>query len=540
MNEIPRNPNFINNFKTEKEFNLRRAEARYQLLRNAQSFLKEEKQRLGKAFRKKKALEDYAKQHDIAVNTYYRWVRDFTRAGARGLITKYKGSEPSGSKRSRVIIRLKRPSKKSVFAKIEIDALHPLTCITSLNQYIQNSSAFDPFVKSSFNTLVDTMGIAHDGGKAMLLPRKLTDDERERLHKYRLGNHKNQSVRALGLLMMDNDCSLQEIILRTNRSRTSIYRWVRNFKNNGIEFVKTKPFSEARYQMIEQRKIRVLDMMHTPPSTYGVHRSEWTLCSLSEAYRARYGEHVPIKAVSNILKDEGYSWRRVHKVLTSNDPKYKEKTERLVNTLNSLKTGDAFFFIDEAGPWQVKKYGGRSWMAKGEERTIPVHQKSKGHIYWIAALEIQSNQVLWQYIDGKNAKSLIAMLEMILERYRAHSRIFLTWDALSTHNSKAVNNWIGAINFKARWESYPSFHVCPLPTRAQFLNVVETTFANTRRAVIHNSNYESVEEMKAAIDGYLNNRNQHFKNNPKRAGNKIWNKEIFKKKEWIKGVFRRM
>jgi hypothetical protein len=45
------------------------------------------------------------------------------------------------------------------------------------------------------------------------------------------------------------------------------------------------------------------------------------------------------------------------------------------------------------------------------------------------------------------------------------------------------------------------------------------------RAIIHNSDYQSVEECKEAIDRYLHDRNQFFKAHPKRAGKKIWGKE---------------
>jgi len=48
------------------------------------------------------------------------------------------------------------------------------------------------------------------------------------------------------------------------------------------------------------------------------------------------------------------------------------------------------------------------------------------------------------------------------------------------------------------------------------------------KAIIHNSNYTSVEECMVAIDRYFSERNQHFKENPKRAGNKIWGKEVTK------------
>jgi hypothetical protein len=46
-----------------------------------------------------------------------------------------------------------------------------------------------------------------------------------------------------------------------------------------------------------------------------------------------------------------------------------------------------------------------------------------------------------------------------------------------------------------------------------------------RQAIIHNSDYQSVEECKKAIDRYFEERNQHFKEHPMRAGKKIWGEE---------------
>lgn len=62
----------------------------------------------------------------------------------------------------------------------------------------------------------------------------------------------------------------------------------------------------------------------------------------------------------------------------------------------------------------------------------------------------------------------------------------------------------------------------PLPAGAQFLNVIESVFSGMARAVIHNSNYSSITEAKAAIDRYFAERNADFEAHPKRAGEKIW------------------
>ena len=65
----------------------------------------------------------------------------------------------------------------------------------------------------------------------------------------------------------------------------------------------------------------------------------------------------------------------------------------------------------------------------------------------------------------------------------------------------------------------------PLPAGAQFLNVIESVFSGMARAIIHNSNYGSIDAAKAAIDRYFEDRNVNFQQHPKRAGKKTWGNE---------------
>jgi hypothetical protein len=65
----------------------------------------------------------------------------------------------------------------------------------------------------------------------------------------------------------------------------------------------------------------------------------------------------------------------------------------------------------------------------------------------------------------------------------------------------------------------------PLPSGAQFLNVIESVFSGMARAVIHNSDYADVCEAKSAISQHFNERNEHFLVNPRRAGKTIWGSE---------------
>ncbi len=68
----------------------------------------------------------------------------------------------------------------------------------------------------------------------------------------------------------------------------------------------------------------------------------------------------------------------------------------------------------------------------------------------------------------------------------------------------------------------PVVELMPLPVSAQFLNVIESVFSGLARAIIHNSDYQSVDKCKEAIDGYFSERNKAFADHPRRVGNKIW------------------
>jgi hypothetical protein len=91
--------------------------------------------------------------------------------------------------------------------------------------------------------------------------------------------------------------------------------------------------------------------------------------------------------------------------------------------------------------------------------------------------------------------------------------------------SKDLIAHLDEINQKAAGEGFPVVKTAPLPACAQFLNVIESVFSGMARAIIHNSDYPSVEAAMDAIDRYIKDRNEYFSTHYQRAGKKIWGKE---------------
>ena len=125
---------------------------------------------------------------------------------------------------------------------------------------------------------------------------------------------------------------------------------------------------------------------------------------------------------------------------------------------------------------------------------------------------------------------MIKLLDLLLVKYNDEEKIYFSWDAASWHASKKLNDKIDEIN----QEEYrninhtPIVELAPLPSSAQFLNVIESVFSGMSKGIIQSSDYSSADECKSAIDKYFHDRNVYFQKYPKRAGKKIWGKEINK------------
>ncbi|MDX6456989.1 MAG: hypothetical protein QOE55_686 [Acidobacteriaceae bacterium] len=302
----------------------------------------------------------------------------------------------------------------------------------------------------------------------------------------------------------------------------SVIRYTTTFSGGGIEAL--FPARQSRVHDAEHQG-PVFALLHAPPSSYGIDRTTWRMKDLHKVL-AQTGHHMSEHRIRRIIKAAGFRWRKAKIVLTSNDPEYQSKLGVVKGILSELKPDEAFFSIDEYGPFAVKRKGGRKRVGPGEKYVVPQWQKSKGWMILTAALELSRNQVTHFYSLKKNTDEMIKMADLLRQQYRGCRSIYLSWDAASWHVSRKLVEHLKTINREAVRDGYPLVWTAPLPAGAQFLNVIESVFSGMSRAIIHNSDYGSLNAAKDAIDLHFRQRNEHFLTDPKRAGNNIWGKEL--------------
>jgi transposase len=332
--------------------------------------------------------------------------------------------------------------------------------------------------------------------------------------------------KALAVLGHHRGVSFRSIARFLHLDMRAVSEYCSTYRLFGYQRLVRGFYDRSRKADDERLQNTLFAILHTPPKDYDINRTTWRQVDLKRILEQQ-GHKVCRTTIRAIVKEAGYAWKQARKVLTSPDPEYREKLAKIQSILSTLGPNERFFSIDEYGPFAVKMQGGRCLMPPGKVRTVPQRQKSKGCLILTAALELATNQVTHFYSEKKNTAEMIRLLDVLLVQYSGCDKIYLSWDAASWHASKSLYRQVEEVNsaeYRALHKT-PYVELAPLPASAQFLNVIESVFSGMAKAIIHNSDYESVEVCKAAIDRYFAERNEYFKANPRRAGRIIWGKE---------------
>jgi transposase len=331
----------------------------------------------------------------------------------------------------------------------------------------------------------------------------------------------NPRKKLLSVMALDMGFSINATAKHLGLSRNTVRKYLAAFDAGGIDGLlarKTVP----RKVDDEAFRSALFALLHEPPSLSGYNRTTWRLQDLKDALATR-GHWASRSVISEAIRKAGYRWRSAKVVLTSSDPAYRQKLERVQSVLANLRPDERFFSIDEFGPFAIKAKAGRVLAEPGTSPSVPQWQKSKGWLIATAALELSRNQVTHFYSRAKNTAEMIRMVRMLLDEYSVARTLYISWDAASWHMSKELLSFVDRHNNTA--DGLPRLELVPLPASAQFLNVIESVFSGMARAIIHSSDYPSVHAATLAIDRYFHDRNRHFLEHPKRAGKKIWGKE---------------
>ena len=481
----------------------------------------------------------YSRRKSISVDSLLNWVLRYHKGGFEALVTKPRYDRGQSRAITPQIAELIERLKRANPGRTGTSLLRELPLSPEEGRPSVSAATVYRFLKLKGLSTRDLLaGRPLEAYKNSWHIEFIRIEDRRLLTEWRRSKNKNLWQKAVTVLENQNLLP-EEIAKKIERPVAEIRKWIKAFNRDGLDGLNPprKPYANAqkRELALDQKRRRILEILHDSPRSFGINRSNWSFPSLAAAYSRQHDEPISTSTVGRLVKKSGYTMKKARKVLSSPDPQYREKVDLVLHTLQTLKPGELFFFVDELGPLRVKRYGGRTLVQKAEPYTIPQNQPYLGVVTMAGALNAVTNQVTWVYGRSKDTSAMIDLIEILFNQHRSASKLYITWDMASWHRSNLLVEWLDTFNEETeRSAGGPLIHLVPLPTSSQFLDVIEAIFSGMKKAVIHHSNYRSEKEMKAAISRHFAERNEYFLLNPKRAGKKIWDLDFFTDYETIR------
>ena len=297
--------------------------------------------------------------------------------------------------------------------------------------------------------------------------------------------------RARIVLLTADGVGTAEIMRRTGKSKSVVWRWQERFMQAGVAGLlrdKTRP---SRKPPLDPTVIaEVIRLTGASPPGEATH---WTAGAMAKAVG------ISVSSVQRIWHAHGLKPHQVRQFKLSNDPAFATKLRDVVGLYVDPPDHAVVLSIDEKSQIQAldRTQPGLP-MKKGRAGTMTHDYKRHGTTTLFAALNVLDGKVIGRCMPRHRQQELIRFLDAIETKVPKRKAIHAIVDNYATHKHPDVLQWLAR---HPRW----TFHFTP--TSASWLNAVEGFFAKLTRRRLKRGVFRSVAELQAAILRFIDEAN---------------------------------
>lgn len=298
------------------------------------------------------------------------------------------------------------------------------------------------------------------------------------------------ALRARIILEAAAGTANKTIASRWHCTAHTVATWRRRFLAQGVSGLRDRARGgrPRRYRAAEVQRVVVATLRAPPEGTH------WSARRLAQRVGASH------MTVHRVWRAFALQPHRTKTFQFSRDPRLEEKVLDVVGLY--LHPPDHSIVLSLDAKTQIQAL----------ERTQPLlplrpgsparqtHDYARhGTLDLFAALDVGRGTVLASYHRRHRHQEVLAFLRRV-ERAYPTPELHLVLDNASTYTTPRVERW-----FARR----PRFHRHFTPTRASWLNQVETWFSILSRRAVRRGSFGSVAQLRAAIDRFLQDWNRH-------------------------------
>ena len=274
-------------------------------------------------------------------------------------------------------------------------------------------------------------------------------------------------------------------------SRPAVWRWQVRYGDQGVDGLlrdKTRPPGKAPLATTKVAEVLALTCSEPPGEV-----THWTGRAVAKVVG------VSLRAVQRIWEQHRLQPHRLRTFKRSKDPAFAAKVEDIVGLYMSPPHHAVVLSIDEKSQIQALDRTQPGLPLKpGKCATMTHDYKRHGTTTLFAALNVLDGVVLGRCMQQHRHQEFIRFLNAIENEVPASKVIHAILDNYGTHKHPKVRAWLAR---HPRWV----FHFTP--TSASWLNAVEGFFSVLTRRRIRRGAFQSVVDLQAAINRYIQEHN---------------------------------
>jgi hypothetical protein len=231
-----------------------------------------------------------------------------------------------------------------------------------------------------------------------------------------------------------------------------------------------------------------------PPVAEATH---WTGAAMAKA------AGVSVSSVQRIWRSHGLQPHRIRQFKLSKDPAFVAKLRDVVGLYVDPPAHTVVLSVDEKSQIQAldRTQPGLP-MKKGRAGTMTYDYKRNGTTTLFAAMNVLDGTVIGRNRQRHRHQEFIRFLDAVERELPAGKTVHAILDNYAAHKHPGVRKWLAR---HPRW----TFHFTP--TSASWLNAVEGFFATLTKRRLKRGVVQSVVDLQAAINRFLDDHNANSK-----------------------------
>jgi transposase len=293
--------------------------------------------------------------------------------------------------------------------------------------------------------------------------------------------------RAQIILLSGDGLGTVEIMRRTGKSKTCVWRWQERFAEEGFEGLlrdKTRPSRIPPLAPEVAERVVALTLAEPPGET-----THWTADMMAKA------AGISASAVRRIWKAHGLQPHRWRQFKLSNDPKFVDKLRDVVGLYVDPPAHAIVLSVDEKSQIQAldRSQPGLP-MKKGRVGTMTHDYKRHGTTTLFAALNVLDGTVIGRNMARHRHQEFIRFLNAVEREVPPTKMIHAIMDNYAVHKHPKVRAWLAR---------HPRWTVHFVPTSCSWLNAVEGFFAKLTNRRLKRGVFRSIVDLQAAINRFV-------------------------------------